>query len=44
MLDCYRFWNYILRETVQLFMKIIMNTKLHTYEGIQVEEDSIFRN
>lgn len=41
-LNCSRFRNYKLRKIVQLFMKIIMNTKLHTHEGIQVEEDRIF--
>jgi len=43
MLDCSRFRNYKFREIVQLYMKIIMNTKLHKHEGMQIEEDRIFR-
>ena len=43
MLDCSRFRNYKFREIVQLYMKIIMNTKLRKHEGMQVKEDMIFR-
>ena len=43
MLDCSIFRNYKLREIVQLYMKIIIHTKLHKHEGMQVEEDRNFR-
>ena len=34
MSDCSRFRNYKFREIVQLYMKIIMNTKLFSYTTV----------